>query len=103
MITVTDEPAGTLVRVDGRLAGDGVPELVRVLNSAAPPVRLLARDLRGADGSGVSVLRRLVDEGTPVEELSPYMRLLLAAPAGLDSPISPSLTRPETRVRSNRT
>jgi hypothetical protein len=103
MITVTEEPAGTLIRVDGWLAGDGVPELVRVLDLATAPVRLVARDLRGADAAGVSLLRRLADEGTPLEGLSTYMQLLLAVPARIDSLPSSSPTRSETHVRSNRT
>jgi hypothetical protein len=103
MITVTEESAGTQVRVDGWLAGDGVTEFVRVLNAAAAPVRLFASDLRGADAAGVSVLRRLAGEGVPMVGLSPYLRLLVAAPAPADSPAAPSPARPETRVRSNRT
>jgi hypothetical protein len=91
------------LKVDGWLAADGVSELVRVLESATAPVRLLARDLRGADEAGVSVLRRLADEGTPLEGLSTYLQLLLAVPASLDSSASSSLTSSETPVRSNGT
>jgi hypothetical protein len=101
MISVTEEPAGTLLKVDGWLAGEGVSELVRVFRAAAGPVRLLAHDLRGADADGVSVLRRLTDDGIPIEGLSSYMQLLLAVSADLQSVASP--THPETRVRSNRT
>jgi hypothetical protein len=103
MISVTEEPAGTLLKVDGWLAGEGVSELVRVFSAAAGPVRLLAHDLRGADADGVSVLRRLTDDGVPIEGLSSYMQLLLAVSANIQSVASPSPTHPETRVRSNRT
>ena len=103
MITITEEPAGTLLKVDGWLAGEGVSELIRAFSAAAGPVRLLAHDLRGADADGVSILRRLKDDGIPIEGLSSYMQLLLAASANLPSVVSPSPTHPETRVRSNRT
>jgi hypothetical protein len=103
MITVSADLAGTSVRVDGWLAGAGVPELVRVLESAAAPVRILAHDLRGADAAGVSTLRRLAGEGARIDGLSPYMQLLLALPATVDSRASTSPAHPETRVRSDRT
>jgi hypothetical protein len=99
MITVTDGPAGTLIRVDGWLAGDGVAELERVLEAAPAPARLLVRDLRGADAAGLSVLRRLADGGTPLEGLSTYIQLRLAG-AAIPGPLDAhSLAHPETPVR----
>jgi hypothetical protein len=103
MITVTDEPAGTLIRVDGWLAGEGVAELAQVLDAAAGPARLLLRDLRGADAAGLSVLRRLSSEGTPFEGLSTYIQLMLATPASLEPFPAPPVIRPETPVRSDQT
>ncbi len=94
MITVTNERAGTVIRVDGWLAGAGVAELVRVHGDATAPVRLLVRDLRGADAAGLSTLRRIAEQGTPLEGVSPYLELLLATPAS---------TRAEPQVRSNET
>ena len=103
MITVTNEPAGTRIQVDGWLEGDGVAALERVLAATPAAARLLARDLRGADGAGLSVLRRLAEQGMPLEELSPYMQLLLANPATPGPFDSRSPVRPETPVRSNET
>ena len=103
MITVKDEPAGTLIKVDGWLAGDGVAELERVLEGASAPARLLVRDLRGADASGLSVLRRLADAGTALEGLSTYIQLMLASTTSLGSLESHSPGRPETPVRSSET
>ena len=103
MITVTDEPAGTCIQVDGWLEGDGVAALERVLTATPAPACLLARDLRRADGAGLSVLRRLAEQGTPLEKLSPYMQLLLATPATAGSFESRSPVGPETPVRSNAT
>jgi len=99
MITVSEEPDGTSIRVDGWLAGDGVQELVHVLRSVSAPVRLLLRDLRGADEAGFGVLRRLARQATHLEGLSPYMELMLASPEHDGLPASASADCLETRVR----
>ena len=96
MITVTHELASTLIRVDGWLTGAGAAELVRVFNDAASPVRLLVRDLRGADATGLSALRRIAEQGTPLEGVSPYLDLLLAGPAGSGLFDARSPVHPET-------
>ena len=77
MITVTNEPAGTRVKVDGWLTGDGVAELGRVVDAAAP-TSLLLHDLRGADAGGLSLLRRLAARAWPSQGLSTYIQLMLA-------------------------
>jgi hypothetical protein len=97
MISVVEEPAATIVRVDGWLAGDGVAELVRVLDSAGAPARLMVHDLCGADAAGISVLRQLQGRGVPLEGLSTYIRLTLANPAGV-GPVS-RIARSETPVK----
>lgn len=99
-ITVTEGPGGAQIRVDGWLAGGGVAELVRVLESATSPARLLVHHLRGADDAGLSVLRRLADQGTPLDGLSPYIQLTLASAAGA-GPIDSHPVRSKTPVRSN--
>ena len=101
MITVTNEPAGTQVKVDGWLAGDGVAELGRVLDAAAAPTSLLLHDLRGADAGGLSLLRLLVAEGMAIAGLSTYIQLMLANSASVGPLESHSDTRPEPPVRSN--
>jgi hypothetical protein len=101
MITVTKGPSETLVRVDGWLAGDGVAELERALDAAAAPARLLVRDLRGTDDAGLSMLRRLADQGTPLDGLSPYIQLTLAGTASSESLDSHSPARSETLFRSD--
>jgi len=87
------------VRVDGWLAGDGVAELVRVLESAAAPARLFLHDLRGADAAGISVLRQLEGRGVPLEGLSTYIRLMLADPASVGPASSSRIARSETPDR----
>ena len=101
MITVADGPVETLVRVDGWLAGDGVAELERALDAAATPARLLVHQLRGADDAGLAVLRRLADQGRPLDGLSPYIQLTLAGAASSESLDSHSPAHSETPVRSN--
>ena len=99
MITVSEEPDGTSIRVDGWLAGDGVAELVRVLDSAVPPARLFVHDLRGVDAAGLSVLSRLAGQGISLDGLSPYLQLTLASPASLEPLSPPHVARSETPVR----
>ena len=99
-ITVTDSRAGTLVKVDGWLESEGAAELARVLQSALPPVRLLAHDLRGVDSAGLSVLQRLAGAGIPMEGLSPYIGLLLTSAAPAEPGSSPSATRSDTPASS---
>jgi len=99
MISVVKKPAATIVSVDGWLAGDGVAELVRVLDSAAAPARLLVHDLRGADAAGISVLRQLEGRGVPLEGLSTYLRMMLADPAGVGPVSSSRIARSETPVK----
>jgi hypothetical protein len=94
-----EEPAATIVRVDGWLAGDGVAELVRVLEAAASPVRLLVHHLRGADAAGISVLRQHEGRGVPLEGLSTYIRLTLADSAGTGPVSSSRIARLETPVK----
>ena len=103
IITVTEEPAGTRIRVDGWLAGGGVAELERVLDAATVEARLVLHDLRGADEAGLAVLRRLAGQGTPLDGLSQYIQLMLANPASIGPLESHSHARPETPVRSNET
>jgi hypothetical protein len=99
MITVTEKPSGTLIRVDGWLTGEGVTELVRVLNSAPAPIHVFVHDLRGADAAGLSVLGRLAGEGVALDGLSPYIQLMLAKPANPEPLSSRSIARSETPVR----
>jgi hypothetical protein len=101
MITVTNDPTGSQIRLDGWLAGAGVAELARVLGEATAPARLLVRDLRGADAAGLSTLRRIAEQGTPLEGVSPYIELLLARLANPAFPDALSSIDPNTPVRSN--
>lgn len=70
------------MRVDGWLDGGGVAELLRVLDATPAPVRLVLRDLRGADAAGLDALRGLEQCRVALDGLSPYIRLMLSDPAG---------------------
>lgn len=77
-ITVSGDPDGVAVRVDGWLADAGVDELKRVLAATSGRVHLQLSDLRGADAGGVALLRELAGTGTTLAGLSPYLQLLLS-------------------------
>jgi hypothetical protein len=69
-----DDPG--ILRLEGRLRGEEVPELER---SAGPGVRAL--DLEGlmsADPEGLAALRRLRDRGVEIKNPSHYLAMLLA-------------------------
>ena len=98
LITTRHDPAGPLLRIDGRLDGEGVAELERVLASLPRPSRVEVTDLRSAAGVGVEALRALRARGIPLSGVSPYAGLLLQpGRPGLD-PAS-SVGRPARRQR----
>jgi hypothetical protein len=79
-ITLSQEARGLVIRVDGWLANAGVVELQRILTSTSGPLLLQLRDLRGADAGGVALLREVARRGTPLEGLSPYLKILVSDP-----------------------
>jgi len=76
-ITTREEREGRVVRVDGRLDGEGVTELQRVVDSLPGPLRLELPDLRSADEAGLEALRALRDRGIRLTGASGYLRLTL--------------------------
>ena len=70
----------TIVRVDGRLARDGVAELNRLCEGAAGPLRLVLSNLKSVDGSGVDALRSLAGRGVDLVGVPRFIDLLLARP-----------------------
>ena len=99
-ITVIEDPPGSLIRVDGWLAGDGVAELLRVVDSSAAPASLLLRDLRGADATGIAALRAMEDRGLALRDPSPYIRLMLAEAGSHEAPESLRRRHSETPVKT---
>jgi hypothetical protein len=80
-ITAVGEGKTRTLRVDGRLVGDDVAEVVRACGDLKEPVVLDLGGLRFADGRAVSVLRDLQARGVTLLGASPYIRLLLGRPA----------------------
>jgi hypothetical protein len=80
-ITTVGEGKTRTLRVDGRLAGDDVAEVIRACGDLKEPVVLDLGGLQFADGRAVSVLRELLARGVTLLGASPYIRLLLGRPA----------------------
>ena len=94
-ITTTQDTSGHIVRIDGRLDGEGVVELDRVLASLSGPSRLELPGLRSADEPGLDALRALQARGIPFAGLSRYLGLLLEADA--PAPTAPPPSRDPSR------
>jgi len=80
-VTLKEGEALTVIRVDGRLAGDGVAELDRACRDARRPVVLDLADMITADSTGLLLLRRLAGDGVPLLGASRFTTLLLSGPA----------------------
>lgn len=104
-LTVTAREDLTVIRVDGRLAGDGVLQLEQACQAARRPVVLDLTHLATADDTGVVTLRRLAGDGAHLLGLTPYITLLLGAggagpepPAGSERPgARPARRRPSEK------
>jgi hypothetical protein len=80
-VTVIAEGDGTVLRVDGRLLGNGVAELIRVSVRDAQPLTLDLSGLLFADADGVTALKELRARGARLRNVPPYVSLLLAMEA----------------------
>jgi hypothetical protein len=98
-VTVSAREDLTVIRVDGRLAGDGVAELERASRSARRPLVLDLAHLATADDAGVLALRRLAREGVHLVGTSPYMGLLLGEGPGEGTPVLPPRRRKPGSLR----
>lgn len=76
-IVVSLEGLKTVVKVDGRLDAEGVPELEKVTRDKTTVLYLDLSGLRLADSQGVAVLLRLQGAGAVIQGASPYLKLLL--------------------------
>lgn len=95
-LTVTAREDLTVIRVDGRLAGDGVLQLEQACQAARRPVVLDLTHLATADDTGVVTLRRLAGDGVHLLGLTPYMAQLLGG--GAEHPKAPAAPeRPRSR------
>ena len=72
---VTNADSGIL-RLEGRLRSDEVPELERSAETGVKALDL--EDLQSADEDGIAVLRRLRDGGVEIRNPSHYLAMRLA-------------------------
>ena len=76
-ISEITDTSGTTLRVDGRLLGSDVSELARAGAHAALPLALDLSGLQFADADGVDALRDLRARGARLDNIPPYVALLL--------------------------
>jgi anti-anti-sigma regulatory factor len=76
-ITSSANDHGTTIRVEGRLALEGVRELERQFQLAEEPVKLELSGLTSTDDSGVRALKDMSNRGATLRGASPYVRQLL--------------------------
>jgi hypothetical protein len=76
-LTVTRGETSTVVRVDGRLSVQGVPEFKRLVQTIDGPKVLDLTNLVSADDAGVTLLRTFAGQGAQLIGTTPYMKLLL--------------------------
>ena len=76
-ITRYTEGKAAVLRIEGLLSADTVPDLEAVCRFAEPPLRLDLSGLSSADKDGIRTLRRLSAEGAELFGASPYVRQLL--------------------------
>jgi len=69
-----------ILKVDGRLVGDELTELLGTHDGMIARLVLDLADLQFADRRGVSALRDLRARGVTFTGVSPYLRLLLDEP-----------------------
>ena len=76
-IAQTTDGSTTIIKVDGRLEGEGVEELHRVCRDLVPPFVLELTHLQHADTAGLQLINTLADAGVDLRGVSPYIALLL--------------------------
>ena len=82
-LRVSGDGDATVVSVDGRLAAETVRELRRTISGVTAPIVLDLRNLLSLDDAGVVALRELTSRGVVLRGMSPYVALLVDAPARL--------------------
>jgi hypothetical protein len=80
-IFLETQPDGGVVALHGWLGATEVGEVEKAVAELGPSSRVDLAHLTGIDAEGLQALRRLEENGTPLEGASPYMALLLASTA----------------------
>ena len=76
-ITTSEDDAGAVMSIDGRLDAEGVLELEQVVARLSGPLRLDLFNLRSVDEAGRQALQALRARGVTLTRVSPFHRLLL--------------------------
>jgi anti-anti-sigma regulatory factor len=76
-VSTQDGKTLTVVRIEGRLTSDDVPDVRGACESAKPPLRLDLSGLRSADPDGIRLLRSLSEAGAELHGANSYIRQLL--------------------------
>jgi hypothetical protein len=76
-ITRTTEAGKTVIRVDGQLSVESVPELRRECQLAEVHFVLGLSGLLSADNAGLEILRELASDGAELRGASTYVQMLL--------------------------
>jgi hypothetical protein len=77
-ISREDGNVKTIVRIDGRLVGEGAEELRKACASPRSPLVIDLSYLQGADPAGIRALRSLRAAGASLEGADVYIEHLLA-------------------------
>jgi ABC-type transporter Mla MlaB component len=75
--TSTSDADQTVLRIDGRLVSEDIPELVKEYGAEESPHVLDLSGLQSADTEGVRLLLGFVSRGAQIRGASPYIELLL--------------------------
>jgi ABC-type transporter Mla MlaB component len=76
-VSETKHKHGRVLKVDGHLKANDVPELTRAYLSEQGNSVLDLSELQSADSAGLALLRELVALGAEIHRASPYIELLL--------------------------
>ncbi len=79
IVTRLEKNAATALVLDGWLSGPEVEEFEAVAASLAAPLRIDLAHVKGADAAGVAALQAQRARGAALDNVSPYIELLLRA------------------------
>jgi len=76
-VTRTTDTGKTVLKIDGRLQSQDIGEVEEEQRSVRGPLVLELTNLQSADAAGITMLRRMTQEGARIQGASPYIELLL--------------------------
>ena len=76
-ISLSRTGSSSVVKVDGALTREGLPELERVVSPCEGALRLDLSELRSLDADGLAAIQSLRGGGAEIVGVSPYIALLI--------------------------